>query len=74
MNDQNYRSRRVRTGDEIHRGCHEDPAAVFGAFEMAESTRDPLERRRWLTFALVGTGSIVTDADVRGLQTCAGSR
>ena len=29
---------------------------VFGAFEMAESAKDPDERRRWLTFALVGAG------------------
>jgi NADH:ubiquinone reductase (H+-translocating) len=29
---------------------------VFGAFEMAESATDPAERRRWLTFALVGAG------------------
>jgi NADH:ubiquinone reductase (H+-translocating) len=29
---------------------------VYGAFEMAESTDDPAERRRWLTFALVGAG------------------
>ena len=29
---------------------------VFGAFEMAESAADPDERRRWLTFALVGAG------------------
>jgi NADH dehydrogenase len=29
---------------------------VFGAFEMAESARDPVERQRWLTFALVGAG------------------
>jgi NADH:ubiquinone reductase (H+-translocating) len=29
---------------------------VFGAFEMAESATDPDERRRWLTFALVGAG------------------
>ncbi len=29
---------------------------VFGAFEMAESEPDPAERRRWLTFALVGAG------------------
>jgi NADH dehydrogenase len=29
---------------------------VFGAFEMAESATDPEERRRWLTFALVGAG------------------
>jgi NADH:quinone reductase (non-electrogenic) len=29
---------------------------IFGAFEMAESANDPVERRRWLTFALVGAG------------------
>ena len=29
---------------------------IFGAFEMAESAIDPAERRRWLTFALVGAG------------------
>src|SRR5215469_11196887 len=29
---------------------------IFGAFEMAESANDPDERRRWLTFALVGAG------------------
>src|SRR5215467_7680182 len=29
---------------------------VFGAFEMAESAGDPAQRRRWLTFALVGAG------------------
>src|SRR5690349_22310930 len=29
---------------------------VFGAFEMAESAADPAERKRWLTFALVGAG------------------
>jgi len=29
---------------------------VFGAFEMAETTEDPVQRRRWLTFALVGAG------------------
>ncbi len=29
---------------------------VFGAFEMAETAEDPEERRRWLTFALVGAG------------------
>src|SRR5947209_8510560 len=29
---------------------------IFGAFEMAESATDPAERRRWLTFALVGAG------------------
>jgi NADH:ubiquinone reductase (H+-translocating) len=29
---------------------------VFGAFEMAETATDPDERRRWLTFALVGAG------------------
>jgi NADH:ubiquinone reductase (H+-translocating) len=29
---------------------------VFGAFEMAQTATDPGERRRWLTFALVGAG------------------
>jgi NADH:ubiquinone reductase (H+-translocating) len=29
---------------------------IFGAFELAESATDPAERRRWLTFALVGAG------------------
>jgi NADH dehydrogenase len=29
---------------------------VFGAFEMAETSTDPEERRRWLSFALVGGG------------------
>ncbi len=29
---------------------------VFGAFEMAAATTDPAERRKWLTFALVGGG------------------
>src|ERR1700683_2217326 len=29
---------------------------VFGAFEMAESSADPEERQRWLSFALVGAG------------------
>ena len=29
---------------------------IFGAFEMAQTATDPAERRRWLTFALVGAG------------------
>ena len=29
---------------------------LFGAFEMAQTANDPLERQRWLTFALVGAG------------------
>jgi NADH dehydrogenase len=29
---------------------------IFGAFEMAETATDPVERQRWLTFALVGGG------------------
>jgi NADH dehydrogenase len=29
---------------------------VYGAFEMAETAAGPEERRRWLTFALVGAG------------------
>ena len=31
-------------------------ARIFGAFEMAELTEDPIERRAWLTFAIVGGG------------------
>jgi NADH:ubiquinone reductase (H+-translocating) len=29
---------------------------VFGAFELAETSTDPQERLRWLTFAVVGAG------------------
>jgi NADH:quinone reductase (non-electrogenic) len=29
---------------------------LFGAFEMAQTASDPIERQRWLTFALVGAG------------------
>lgn len=29
---------------------------LFGAFEMAQTAGDPIERQRWLTFALVGAG------------------
>ncbi|GAA0565988.1 NAD(P)/FAD-dependent oxidoreductase [Paractinoplanes ferrugineus] len=29
---------------------------IFHAFEMAELADDPVERRRWLTFAIVGAG------------------
>ena len=29
---------------------------IFGAFEMAEMTADPVERERWLTIAIVGAG------------------
>jgi NADH:ubiquinone reductase (H+-translocating) len=29
---------------------------VFGAFEMAEMTADPVEKERWLTVAVVGAG------------------
>lgn len=29
---------------------------LFGAFEMAQTAEDPIERQRWLTFALVGAG------------------
>ncbi|HET6499559.1 MAG TPA: NAD(P)/FAD-dependent oxidoreductase [Amycolatopsis sp.] len=29
---------------------------ILDAFEMAESLSDPVQRRRWLTFALVGAG------------------
>ena len=29
---------------------------VFGAFELAQTASDPVERQRWLTFAVVGAG------------------
>jgi NADH dehydrogenase len=29
---------------------------IFGAFEMAEMTDDPEQKKRWLTFAIVGAG------------------
>ena len=29
---------------------------IFGAFERAEMTEDPAEKKRWLTFAIVGAG------------------
>jgi NADH dehydrogenase len=29
---------------------------IFGAFEMAEITEDPAEKKRWLTIAIVGAG------------------
>ena len=29
---------------------------IFGAFEMAEHESDPVARRRWLTFVVVGAG------------------
>jgi NADH dehydrogenase len=29
---------------------------VFGAFELAQTAADPVERARWLTFAIVGAG------------------
>src|SRR3954452_13504335 len=29
---------------------------IFGAFEMAQTAKDPAEQQRWLTFALVGAG------------------
>ena len=37
---------------------------IFGAFEMAESETDPDERRRWLTFVVVGGGP--TGVEVAG--------
>jgi NADH dehydrogenase len=30
---------------------------IFGAFELAEHESDPVERRRWLTFVVVGAGA-----------------
>jgi NADH:quinone reductase (non-electrogenic) len=37
---------------------------IFGAFEMAENESDPDERRRWLTFVVVGGGP--TGVEVAG--------
>jgi NADH dehydrogenase len=44
---------------------------VFGAFEMAESATDPAERKRWLTFALVGGGptGVELSGQIRELAT-----
>ncbi len=36
--------------------AHELRRRVFGAFEMAEMTPDPVEKERWLTVAVVGAG------------------
>ena len=48
---------------------------IFGAFEMAEMTDDPVEKQRWLTFAIVGAGPTgvelagqVRDLAVRSLR------
>jgi len=37
---------------------------IFGAFEMAEGEMDPIARRRWLTFVVVGAGP--TGVEVSG--------
>jgi NADH:ubiquinone reductase (H+-translocating) len=37
---------------------------IFGAFEMAERETDPIARRRWLTFVVVGAGP--TGVEVAG--------
>jgi NADH dehydrogenase len=36
--------------------AHELRRRIFGAFELAELTEDPVERQRWLTIAIVGAG------------------
>ena len=36
--------------------AHELRRRIFGAFEMAEMTSDPVEKERWLTVAIVGAG------------------
>ena len=36
--------------------AHELRRRIFGAFEMAEMTTDPVEQERWLTVAIVGAG------------------
>ncbi len=37
---------------------------IFGAFEEAERTSDPLERERWMTFAVIGGGA--TGVEIAG--------
>ena len=49
---------------------------IFGAFEMAECETDPDERRRWLTFVVVGggpTGVEVAGQLVELSRRCAGT-
>jgi NADH:ubiquinone reductase (H+-translocating) len=36
--------------------AHELRRRIFGTFEMAEMTPDPVEKERWLTIAVVGAG------------------
>ncbi len=36
--------------------AHELRRRIFGAFEVAEMTSDPVEKERWLTVAIVGAG------------------
>ena len=49
---------------------------VFGAFEMAQTATAPDERRRWLTFALVGAGptGVELAGQIRELATLTLSR
>ena len=49
---------------------------VFGAFEMAQTATDSDERRRWLTFALVGAGptGVELAGQIRELATLTLSR
>lgn len=49
---------------------------IFGAFEMAQSATDPEERRRWLSFALVGAGptGVELAGQIRELATSTLSR
>jgi NADH dehydrogenase len=49
---------------------------IFGAFEMAQSATDPGERRRWLSFALVGAGptGVELAGQIRELATSTLSR
>ncbi|MFI7060804.1 NAD(P)/FAD-dependent oxidoreductase [Kribbella sp. NPDC050124] len=49
---------------------------IFGAFEMAQSATDPAERRRWLSFALVGAGptGVELAGQIRELATSTLSR
>ena len=47
---------RGRARDEDDRPRARAPRGIFGAFEMAEHESDPVARRRWLTFVVVGAG------------------
>jgi NADH dehydrogenase FAD-containing subunit len=53
-----------RTRPQEHRRCHEHPARVARRFERAELTADVAERRKLLTFVVIGAGP--TGVEVAG--------